>query len=32
MQDLNYKTLKNNIKTVLDLVSDELDTVIVNRG
>ncbi len=32
MQVLNYTTLRNNLKTVLDSVSKDQDTVIVNRG
>ena len=32
MQVLNYTTLRNNLKSVLDSVSEDQDTVIVNRG
>jgi len=32
MQVLNYTTLRNNLKDVLDSVSEDKDTVVVNRG
>ncbi|MFT6337459.1 MAG: antitoxin YefM [Halioglobus sp.] len=32
MQVLDYKTLKHNVKAVLNSVTEDYDTVIVNRG
>jgi len=32
MQVLNYTKLRNNLKAVIDSVSNDKDTVIVNRG
>ena len=32
MEVINYSILRNNLKEVLDKVSDELETFIVNRG
>ena len=32
MQVLNYTNLRNNLKAVIDSVSNDKDTVIVNRG